>query len=233
MSLYDELLQLVGNDVLELFGRSGSGKSSFANAVIRDALNAGKKVLYLDTERNLLEPIKGIDYRRVPKLDNLVSAVESIPSGYNLIVLDSLGMPVLIDFVRMNLKEQGEALKKCIGIAGQLKLYSEYNNALVIIINQPESELGKNKTEDELEPFGDKHVFTVKEIWRTKKMPSSNKDLTTCNITAFRSRRFGTGSLLYQLKIYGAWNDVKVDVVRKWSPEAVQQQPTTTAAVSK
>jgi hypothetical protein len=50
---FDFIKNLVGSDVLEIFGDTGSGKSKFVHALALDALGAGRKVFFLDTERNL------------------------------------------------------------------------------------------------------------------------------------------------------------------------------------
>ena len=50
---FDLVKNIVGCDVLEIFGDTGSGKSKFVHALALEALNSGKKVFFLDTEKNL------------------------------------------------------------------------------------------------------------------------------------------------------------------------------------
>ena len=52
-SLLELIQKYVGNDVLQVFGDTGAGKSKFCFEVAMQAIAAGKKVYYLDTERNL------------------------------------------------------------------------------------------------------------------------------------------------------------------------------------
>lgn len=46
-----------GNDVPEIFGDTGTGKTAFVKKVAHDAVEAGKKVFFLDTERNFTKKI--------------------------------------------------------------------------------------------------------------------------------------------------------------------------------
>jgi len=45
--------EIVGNDLLQIFGPSGSSKSTFAYYIAEEAVELGLKVVYIDTERNL------------------------------------------------------------------------------------------------------------------------------------------------------------------------------------
>ena len=60
-NLYERLIQITGNDTLEVFGESGSGKTTLALEVAKDAIKQGKKVLFVDTERNIVNKPEGID----------------------------------------------------------------------------------------------------------------------------------------------------------------------------
>lgn len=223
MSLYDLTLDLVGHDVVEVFGESGSGKTSFALLLISDALKKGLNVVYIDTEMNLDEKRvealkdKGLKYYYMTDVDEIINYLKNEPS-FDVLVLDSLGMPVLRKFALASMKEKGDMLLKVIAISGLLKSLSKKNHALVLVTNQPESEFGKTiASQDDLWPFGDKHVFDIKEIWRSA-VVVRGKSSTVTKIYAWRSRKFPHGTDLLQLAI-GSWG-IKAKVLVK--PEGTE-----------
>lgn len=209
--LLDMIFDYVGNDVLEVFGDTGSGKTAFVKKVAYEASAAGKKVFYLDTERNLtkndISLLKKCKYQYTPVIDEIDRVIQTLPSG-DVVILDSVGFPVLTTFARMNMKQKGDALLKMIAIFGSLKEWAYKNNGIVLVTNQPESEFNKAPNHI-LRPFGDKSQFAAKEIWETIK-DSSSPDLTKSTIKAFRSRSVGHGKRLATMNI----NAAGVEVVR-------------------
>jgi RecA/RadA recombinase len=200
-NLYEKLLSIVGMDVVEIFGPSGSGKSTFAYMVVLDALKLGKKVFFLDAERNLnLDKIpEGLDYRYTPDYNMILNIARNLPPA-DLYVLDSLGMSVLPMYAEAPMDRRGLMLLKAISLMEYFKLATYRNKALAIITNQPISSFGKQTPEDELRPWGDKAIYMTKEVWRTFLMGSKENE-TTCEIRSWRSRRFGRGKLLFKLMI--------------------------------
>ncbi|MBW2638488.1 MAG: AAA family ATPase, partial [Deltaproteobacteria bacterium] len=162
--LLDLIHSYVGNDVLEVFGETGSGKSKFALTVAREAIASGKMVFYLDTERNLTEAdvrdLKGCEYKYTPLIDEIDKIVQNLPK-VDVVILDSIGFPVLTTFARMSVKQKGDALLKLIAIFGDLKGWAYKNNGIVVVTNQPESEFNKGPNHI-LRPFGDKSQFAAK-----------------------------------------------------------------------
>ena len=217
-NLYQAILQLAGNDVVEIFGPSGSGKSTFVAEVMKDALamSPPKKVFYYDDERNALLPPKGIQYVYKPKWDDIYAEIKKLntENEIGLVVLDSLGAPILGEYATLKSNDQGKALLEAAGVMYTFKYISDQKKCLVIVTNQPESEFRK-EAGHELEPFADKSKFFAKEIWRTE-LASSTPDHTFCNVRAFRSRVFGRGKLLYTMDISGPVGAQKVDVKRVW-----------------
>lgn len=209
--LLDMIYDYVGNDVLEVFGDTGSGKTAFVKKVAYEAANAGKRVFYLDTERNLtkndIDLLKKCKYQYTPVINEIDRVIQTLPAG-DLVILDSVGFPVLTTFARMNMKQKGDALLKMIAIFGSLKEWAYKNNGIVLVTNQPESEFNKEPNHI-LRPFGDKSQFAAKEIWETVKK-SSNSGLTESVIKAFRSRSVGYGKLISNMKI----TDAGVEVVQ-------------------
>jgi len=199
-----KLKQLVGNDTLEIFGPSGSGKTTFALYFAYVAAVNDYKVCYIDSERNLNEDVEelkkhNITYFYAPRLQDIVNYCANLPKA-DLYVLDSIGFPVLAEYASASMREKGDMLLKCVALTQYLKIATWKNDALAIVTNQPVSEFGKNLTEDQLPPFGDKSKFGYKEIWRTY-IVQQNSEKTECAVKAWRSRKFAKGKTLAQITI--------------------------------
>ena len=200
--LLDLIARYVGNDVLQVFGETGSGKSKFGLEAAREAIAAGKKVYYLDTERNLtvddINSLKGCQYKYTPVLDEIDKIVQNLPA-VDVVILDSIGFPVLTTYARLSVKQKGDALLKLIAIFGDLKTWAYKHNGVAIVTNQPESEFNKPPGHD-LRPFGDKSQYAAKEIWKTK-IESRSQNQTNISLTAFRSRSVGFGTKIASMNI--------------------------------
>lgn len=196
--LYDEIEKISGKDTLMVFGVSGTCKTTFATELLKAAKTKGLQGLYIDTEKNIIdEKSLGCDYMYCSSFDMLYSAVMNLKRGYNVIVLDSIGLPVLGEYATKDLRQRGEILLKAEAISYMLKKYSQTNNSIILVCNQPVSEFGKINKSD-LPPFGDKSKYFYKEIWRTQ-MISSTPTETRCVITAYRSRRMGMGAKIFTI----------------------------------
>lgn len=222
-SLIRDVIEFCGGpDLIEVFGPSGSGKSEFAVEVANSAINdANKDVLFIDTERNIgdQERISGADYVYVPdwhdiyayitgKSSNLsedpfgenTTGSDTIKDGYDVVILDSIGFPALIQYGEYRVADDAEQFKvfnELQVITGRLKKYAQFNDSLVIVTNQPKSALSG---EDDPKPFGDKSIFGFKEVWKTNK-DSSRSTGTECSISAYRSRQAGQGKKLFSVKV--------------------------------
>lgn len=222
-SLIRDVIEFCGGpDLIEVFGPSGSGKSEFSVQVVKSAIeDADKNVLFIDTERNIgdQDSISGADYVYVPDWHDIYAYVtrkesmlsdepfgenttdsDTLEDGYDVVVLDSIGFPALIQYGEYRVADDAEQFKvfnELQVITGRLKKYAQFNNALVIVTNQPKSELSG---EDNPKPFGDKSIFGFKEVWKTNK-DSSRSTGTECSINSFRSRQAGQGKKLFRLKI--------------------------------
>lgn len=196
------LEKYVGNDVVQIFGDTGSGKSKFCLQAAKEAIAAGKKVYYLDTERNLtdddIKTLTGCEYKYTPVLSEIDSIVQNLPP-VDLVILDSIGFPVLTTYARLSMKQKGDALLTLIAIFGDLKQWAYRNNGIAIVSNQPESEFNKEKGHV-FRPFGDKSQFAAKEIWKTT-IETRNPTQTKIKVTAFRSRSVGMGANIASMKI--------------------------------
>jgi RecA/RadA recombinase len=199
--LFDLIKSIVGYDVLEIFGDTGAGKSKFVHALALSAINSGRKVFFLDTERNLNEKdismLNGA-YRYTPVFDEIKKIIQKLPE-VDLVIIDSVGLPVLTKFARMSLKEKGKALLDLIALMGDLKEWAYRHRGIAVVINQPESEFAKPEGY-ERKPFGDKSSFAAKEIWHMEAL-KKDKSLTTSQVKAFRSRSMGKGTCILSVEI--------------------------------
>ena len=209
-NILDLIQKYVGNDVMQIFGDTGAGKSKFGLETARQAIAAGKTVYYLDTERNLTDEdvasLTGCTYKYTPVLDEIDKIVQKLPA-VDVVILDSIGFPVLTTYARLSMKQKGDALLKLIAIFGDLKTWAYKNNGVAVVTNQPESEFNKEKGHI-FRPFGDKSQFACKEIWKTK-IKSRGATETNISIEAFRSRSVGFGTKIATMKI----TDAGVEVV--------------------
>lgn len=229
-ALYHEVVDMCGGpDLMQIFGPSGSGKSTLAMEIMKSALKRdGVKALIIDTERNVLdaEDLDGADYVYIPEWHDLYHYVcgnatamsenpfgenttgqNTLRDGYDVILLDSIGFPALVQYGEYRVADDGDQFKvfnELQVITGKLKQYSQRNDALAIIINQPKSDLTGVQNPP---PFGDKSIYGYKEIWLTKKV-SSNEMSTNCDIDAYRSRQAGQGSTIYEVEISDSGVDV-------------------------
>jgi len=208
-NLLDYIKSYVNNDVLEMFGDSGTGKSKFAVEVARQTIASGKTVFYLDTERNLsneeVEKLKGCTYKYTPLISEISTITRQLPK-VDLVIVDSIGFPILTAYARMNMKQKGDALLNMIAIFGDLKEWAYRNNSIAIVINQPESDF--NKAPDHLiRPFGDKSQFAAKEIWKTE--ATQRGTVTKSDIRAFRSRSVGHKTLIAKMEVSDNGTEIK------------------------
>lgn len=218
--LIKKVMEVTEGDILEIFGKSGSGKTTFALEVCKDALSEGLKVAYIDTERNLTQSMienllkdENFKYGYAPSLSDMERMVSYVQKErFDLVILDSLGLPVLGEFARMNAKQRGDALLRLEALLYQLKQYAHKNNATILITNQPESEYLKPEGH-ELRPFGDKGMFFVKSIIKTY-LVNSSAYLTECEFKAWRMRQYGRGRKILTMKIYEE-EGVK-DIIIEW-----------------
>lgn len=214
--LYEKINELVGFDTVEVFGNSGTGKTTFALEVIKAFQRKKKKILLIDTEKNLLKAPEGIDYEYRPSFDEVYSFLINpnaklsgitdniekaiaLKKGYDLVVLDSMGLPILGKFALMDMKNRGEILLACEAISQVLKYYCHKNDAIALVTNQPVSDFGKSIYHIAY-PFGDKSAYFYKEIWKTRTVHSA-PEYTEIAIDSFRSRKYGRKTPLFAMMI--------------------------------
>lgn len=223
VGLLDILCDLVDDDLIQIFGKTGTCKTSIAIQAGLEARRAGKSVYYLDTEKNISKKKKaemlqaGVTYcpytpsnhnkifESVRDIEAFHNHVKKIPK-VDLLIVDSLGLPCLSVYCAGNQREQGLTLQKMMLISNTLKSYANRNGSLVIVINQPESDMNKDPN-TERRSFGDKVEFFYKELLKTA-FVSKSPDKTIVVAKTYRSRDYGQGTKLFTVEITD--NGVKV-----------------------
>jgi RecA/RadA recombinase len=212
--LLDIIYELVEDDLVQFFGKTGTCKTSIAIQAAIEARKEGKSVYYLDTEKNIsrskrealkkagiiytpYSPSSG-EFRTVNDLISLYDFIKKI-QRVDLLIIDSLGLPVLSVFCDGNQKDQGLALQKMIIISKYLKSYANKNRSLVIVTNQPESDMNKDP-KTERRSFGDKSEFFYKELLKTV-FVDKNPDKTKVVVKTYRSRDYGQGHKLFTVEV--------------------------------
>lgn len=105
LTLYDLFRTVAPSDVVAVFGRTGSGKTTLAYILSEDAVNKGIDVFYLDTEGNVHWRLdERVNYYRIKSLEELRSKLYEIKYGAErgeygknglLLIVDSIEAPVL------------------------------------------------------------------------------------------------------------------------------------------
>lgn len=206
VNLFNLLMKLCKHDLMQVFGPTGTGKTSLCTKLAIDARTSGKSVLYIDTEGSInddqIAAMKktGTKYELIKQFSKLCEAVKRLPK-VDVLIIDSAGVPALAAYCKANLGGQGEILKKFIAMSDDLKTYASDNNSLVVVINQPESSMGKGE-DAILEPFGEKSRYYYKEILKTNYAKRGRRtEKTTLVLRAHRSRCMGIDTDICTMEI--------------------------------
>lgn len=216
VKLLDVIYDLVEDDLVQFFGKTGTCKTSIAIQAALEARSSGKSVYYLDTEKNISRKKKtamkdaGViympytpsnstgEFRTVNDLIALHDFIKKIQK-VDVLIIDSLGLPVLSVFCEGNQKDQGLSIQKMINISKYLKSFANKNQSLVIVINQPESDMNKDP-KTERRSFGEKAEFFYKELLKTFFVEKTDTK-TTVVVKTYRSRDYGQGYKLFTVEI--------------------------------
>ena len=178
MSAYEKFLGLVGHHTVQIYGDYGTGKSRFVHAVAKETQALGRKVLYLDTEGSLAEGhVKELLHYEYlgDDLETLVKRVERAKEEkdqYDLLIIDSIGLPVLNAYARWRLDKKLGAIQKLAPIMADTVRFARDGKGLSLVTNQCVSEFTrvskKLADEEPLAPFGGKISFVPKLILRSE-----------------------------------------------------------------
>lgn len=221
---FDWIEGLVEYGVGQIFGDTGSAKTAICREIAEQAADSGKKVVYWDSEGNMtrsqreaMAKHKNITYILDRDWDHIKSMMESDISKNapklrkcDLFVLDSIGVPVLGVYGTMKQNQQGAALLGMQGLLYQLTVWAEANDTVVLVTNQPVSEMNKTKEQKaDRHPFGDKAMFFTKEIFKVV-VSERNEYKTVCHMLAWRSRSTGRGKMLGKVTISDKGTEIEV-----------------------
>jgi RecA/RadA recombinase len=191
---------------MQIFGNTGTGKTSVCTRLAIDSRAKNKSVLYIDTEGRINDDQiiamkkTGTKYEFIKQFSKLCEAVKRLPK-VDVLIVDSAGVPALAAYCKANLGGQGQVLKDFIAMSDDLKTYATVNNALVVVINQPESSMGKGE-DVILEPFGEKSRYYYKEILMTNYAKRGRKtEKTTLVLGAHRSRCMGINKVICTIEV--------------------------------
>jgi len=209
-SIYDQIINEFGPDLLEVFGETGTMKSQGMVALAKQCAEAGKAVYYLDTENNIspkdvrMLREAGVNYHYTPVLKEIDDIFDKkLPNmKADVIIVDSVGMPVLRKFSAMSAHDRGTALLDIIKWLGVLKEWTYLNKSIAFVTNQPQSEFGKsNPAEkgDHRMPFGDKSGFIPGALLLSKKTLDSPQG-SVAAFQVFRLRSRAWGEKIFEIK---------------------------------
>lgn len=206
-TVWDELATAYEFDIVELFGNAGDGKSKTAMKIALDAISQGKKVKYIDTERGNTKTEReklGTAYQYISGMTQLMQYAKNIPSDIDLLIIDSIGYPVLTEWAKLGLNDRGNALTQLIAIKDLVKDWAINNRKIALVINQPDSDFGK-AADYVNRPFGDKGQFVIKEVFRIERQKTvvSAKPMTKSVIKVFRSRYDARDTVVATVEISG------------------------------
>ena len=204
---FDKLLELTGNHLIEIYSDTGNGKSRLVYHIATEAERSGKKVLYLDTEKSLPvgyeKHLKNYEVHTAKTaLDLLRQLIARIrrarDEDFNLIVVDSIGLPVLAALPEMDMRERGDAFQLMASLRFQMMGFA-FEHGLTIATNQPVSELAqvsvrgkapKVAAGEPLPPFGGKSEFMAKLILRSEAVQKAPKQ-SIFKLVVYKAREHG------------------------------------------
>lgn len=198
----DELVTAYEIEIAEIFGNAGDGKSTVVAKFALDAIAQGKKVLFVDTERGFTKRTReklGNTYKYISNMKGLMDFCAQIPKDIDLLIIDSVGYPVLTEWAKLSMDDKGGALTKIIAIKDMIKDWAINNNKVAIVTNQPDSDFGKDRNYVN-RPFGDKGQFVIKEVFKIERVESSPVR-TKSVLKVFRSRYDARGVKVADIEI--------------------------------
>ena len=210
-SIFDQIIANFGPDLLEVFGETGTMKSQGMVALAKQCAGAGRKVYYLDTENNISpSDIKmlrslGVNYQYTPVLKEIDEIFDKHipPIKADVIIIDSVGMPVLRKFSSMSAHDRGSALLDIIKWLGILKEWTYLNKSIAFVTNQPQSEFGKTNPQekgDHRMPFGDKGNYIPGALLLSKKLLDSQQG-SKAVFQVFRLRSRAWGEKIFEVNV--------------------------------
>jgi hypothetical protein len=221
ISVYGQIVKVFGHDLCEVIGETGTMKTIGLFAMAMAAAKEGKRVLYLDTENNCgpegAEELKaaGVMYHYTPVLSEIDKIIMKDIAGRkdDLIIIDSVGMPILRQYATLGQKQRGDALLMLIAWFGRLKEITFQNKSVAFVSNQQASEFGKTDPKERGDyrmGFGDKANYIPGCILLAKKSvdaPGGSK----ASWNVWRVRRKGWGVKVFNITASDAGSTITMD----------------------
>jgi KaiC/GvpD/RAD55 family RecA-like ATPase len=209
---YEKLARLTEHHLAEIYGAYGVGKSRLAHHIAVEAQEAGKRVLYVDTEGGLLEEhakmLKNYWYvgDSVEALEDAVAWAREHRNDFDLLVVDSVGHPVYVNYVEMETMDQKlKAYQRLAAVFRDMVRFARgergvdfqrigepsKRRALALAVNHPVSEFAKMSKdlppEEPLAPFGGQIHRVPKAILRAEPV-EMRKDRTVGSLLSYKLR---------------------------------------------
>jgi len=184
---YDKLMKLAEAHLVEIYGAYGTGKSRLMHHIAVEAQNAGKRVLFIDTEGGLLdEHVRQLqNYWYVgdslEALRDAVSQAKKRRKEYDLLIVDSVGHPVYVNYVELEtMRDKLTAYQELALIFRDMVRFARgekgkdlgERRALAAATNHPVSEFARVAKdlppEEPLNPFGGQIHRVPKVILRSE-----------------------------------------------------------------
>lgn len=220
-TVYDQIVKVFGHDLCEVMGETGTMKTIGLFAMAMAAAKAGKKVVYLDTENNCgpegADELRaaGVMYHYTPVLNDIDKIImkDLAIRKDDLIIIDSVGMPILRQYATLGQKQRGDALLMLIAWFGKLKEITFQNKCVAFVSNQQASEFGKTDAKERGDyrmGFGDKANYIPGCILLAKKSldsPTGSKAVWQ----VWRVRRKGWGTKVFNITASDAGSTITMD----------------------
>jgi len=184
---FDRLMKLAEGHLVEIYGAYGTGKSRLMHHIAVEAQNAGKRVIFIDTEGGLLdEHIRQLENYwyvgdSLEALRDAVSQAKERRKDFDLLIVDSVGHPVYVNYVELETmrdkltayQELALVFRDMVRFArGEKGVDLGERRALSIATNHPVSEFARVAKdlppEEPLNPFGGQIHRVPKVILRSE-----------------------------------------------------------------
>jgi len=209
LAAYDKFIMLTEGHLAEIYGPYGCGKSRFVHAVAVEAQDIlGKKVLFIDTEGGIsdeyVKQLKNYWYigDSIEALEDAVASAKKQRKDYDLLVVDSVGHPVYVNYVELeSMQDKLRAYQRLALVFRDMVRFARgergvdmgERKALSIATNHTVSEFARVAKdlppEEPLNPFGGQIHRVPKAILRSE-LVSSAGDRSVFRLMSFKLRNF-------------------------------------------
>jgi|TARA_Y100000034_G_scaffold69923_1_gene84397 RecA/RadA recombinase len=195
---------MVGNDILELFGKTGFGKSKICSQIAIELSKEGKSVTYYDSELSLskkgvraLERNTGVTYKSNPDYEQMIKIdLDKIKTDY--LIIDSTTLYITGRWAFSDMHKRGHMLQMLQWLYNKVKVWCQKKKKTAIFVAQPISEMGER---NEIAPIGDKANFFCKTILKIKAKRNKNTEkIENRRIVVFKSRDHPDGTVVSHFK---------------------------------